>query len=207
MPAPALRVHELTFRDGIAAFVRIKCRKLRVRRVFVEDLIQESLAEIVSSIASFRIEKGGFDKWGRGVALNVIRRHIRDAKRYAERFSEYHPNVDEHPAPAPSPERCVLQTQARCRLSSAAQDLTDQQAQILLLHVVDDLSHKEIGSELEITEEASQKCYQRARNRMVQCIADELLSVMPPFDTVCIIKHSCDIHVIPKAFALQSKPA
>ncbi len=182
---PALRVHERTFREGIATFVRATCRKYCVKRANVEDLVQEAFAQIIASIASFQPEKGEFDKWGRGVARNVILRHLRDAKRYAERFAEYDPNMDEHAAPEPSPERCVQRLQARCRLSSASLRLTDQQAEILMLRAIDDMSHKEIGTELEIEEGASQKCYQRARNRMAQCIAAETLCVMPPVDTSC----------------------
>jgi len=182
---PALRVHERTFRESIETFVRATCRKYRVKCANVEDIVQEAFAQIMASIASFQPEKGEFDKWSRGVARNVILRHLRDAKRYAENFSEYHSNMDEHPAPAPSPEMCVQRLQARSRLSSASQRLTDQQAEVLMLHAVDGMSHKEIGTELEIEEGASQKRYQRARNRIAQCIAGETLCAMPPVETSC----------------------
>ena len=195
---PALRVHERTFRESIETFVRATCRKYCVKRANVEDIVQEAFAQIIASIASFQPEKGEFDKWGRGVARNVILRHLRDAKRYAENFSEYHSNMDEHPAPAPSPERCVQRLQARWRLSSAADDISEKQAEILMLHAVDGLSHKEIGSELKITEGASQKCYQRARNRMALCIAGETLCVMPPVET------SCNDVSVPNAATSQS---
>ncbi len=185
MCTPAVRVREVSFREGIATFVEVICRQNHVKRSNVEDLVQESLTQIVANIASYRPERSDFDKWGRGVARNVVRRHLRDAKRYAERFSEYHSNVDEHPVNEPSPERCVQRLQARCRLSSVANELTAQQAEILMLHVVDELSHKEIGAELEMTEGASQKCFQRARNYMASCFDREAFCAMPPFDTSC----------------------
>ena len=75
--------------------------------------------------------------------------------------------------------------QARCQMSSAGQRLTDQQAEILMLHVVDGMSHKEIGAELEIPEGASQKCYQRARNRMALCVTTDIRCAMPLFETTC----------------------
>jgi len=185
MLAPALRVQELTFREGISTYVEAICRQYRVKRANVEDLVQETLTRIIASVASYQPEKGDIEKWGRGVARNVVRRHLRDAKRYAARFSEYDPNMDEHPANEPSPERTMLRNEARCRLSTAADELTEQQAEVLMLFVVDELSHKEIGTELEITEAASQKCYQRARKHLEHCMRDEVLSVMPPFDTSC----------------------
>ena len=185
MPPPAHRVQERTFREGIASYVKVLCREGRVRRDNVEDLVQEALTQIVASIASFQPEMADLDTWGRGVARNVVRRYLRDAKRYAARFSEYHSNMDEHPVNAPSPERCVQRIEARCLLSSAAQSLSDRQVDILMLHAVDGLSHKEIGSKFEIEEGACQKRYQRARNHMAQCLAGEILSVMPSIDTSC----------------------
>jgi len=185
MLAPALQVQELTYRQGITTYVEAICRQSRVKRANVEDLVQEALTQILVSVASYQAEKGDIEKWGRGVARNVVRRHLRDAKRHAARFSEYDPNMDEHAAREPSPEQCMQRNQVRCRLSNAADGLTEQQTEILMLHVVDDLSHREIGTELEITEGASQKCYQRARNHMAYCLAGEVLSVMPPIETSC----------------------
>jgi len=156
-----------------------------VNRSDVNDIVQEAWAEILTSIGSFRPEKGTFNQWACGVAHHVTCRYIRDAKRYAERFSEYHPNVDEHASPEPTPERCVQLKQTSCRLSSAAQGLKDRPAKVLMLHALDDRSHKEIAAALEITEDASQKCYQRARDNMAQCMADEALCVMPALETSC----------------------
>jgi RNA polymerase sigma factor (sigma-70 family) len=185
MPAPALEVQKLTYREAITSYVEAMCHQYRVKRANVKDLVQEALTQIIASVASYQPEKGDLDKWGRGVARNVVRRHLRDSKRYASYFSEVHSNMDEHAANEPSPERCMQRIEARCRLSTAADELTEQQAEVLMLFVVDEMSHKEIGTELEISEGASQKCYQRARNHLAHCIAGETLSVMPPFVATC----------------------
>jgi RNA polymerase sigma factor (sigma-70 family) len=185
MLAPALRFEEPNFRDAIAKYVTATCRRYRVRRVEVEDIVQEALTQIVASVDTFRPEKGEFDKWARGVALNVIRMHTRDAKRYGDRFSQYHPNVDDHAAPEPSPERCAQRMQARCSLLNAAKQLSTKQVQVLALHVLDALSHGDIGDELGISEAASQKCYQRTRNKLALCVQEDLLSIMPPFVSGC----------------------
>ncbi len=185
MCTPALRVQELGFREGMTSYVHAICRRNRVKRANVEDLVQETMAQIMASIASYRPEQNDLEKWGRGVARNVVRRHLRDAKRYAERFSEYHSNMAEHPAHEPSPERCLQRKQARCRLSTVANELSERNAQVLMLYVVDEMSHKEIGAELEITEGASQKCFQRARDYLASCLVDDALCVLPPFETSC----------------------
>ena len=189
MPAPALRFEaptfEPTFVASITNYVTVTCHRYRVRRVDVEDVVQEALTKIVARIATFRPEKGEFDAWARGVALNVIRRYSRDAKRHGEHFSEHYPNVDDYATHAPSPERCVQRKQAHRSISNALKNLTAQQASVVVLFDIDDLSHKEIGNDLDITEAASHTCHKRAHKRLAQCLDRELLSVMPPFLTSC----------------------
>lgn len=178
-------IEEFAFRDDIVNYVTNLCRRYRIKRPDVDDLVQEVLTAIVASVAKYQPEKGAFDKWARGIARNIIYRYLRDKTRYAAMFCEVHPNVDEYAAPESSPESSMQATQARRRLSSAANCLTEKQAEILMLHVVDDMSHKDIATKLKTTEEASQKCYQRARNRMAQCIAGEARCVMPTVETSC----------------------
>jgi predicted DNA-binding protein (UPF0251 family) len=93
--------------------------------------------------------------------------------------------MDDHAAPEPSPEWCARRKQARCAITNAAENLPSRQVEVLVLHVVDDMSHGDIADELNISEAASQKCYQRARNHLARCITDEAFSVMPPFVSGC----------------------
>jgi predicted DNA-binding protein (UPF0251 family) len=93
--------------------------------------------------------------------------------------------MDDHAAPEPSPEWCARRKQARCAIANAAENLPSRQVEVLVLHVVDDMSHGDIADELDISESASQKCYQRARNHLARCISDEAFSVMPPFVSGC----------------------
>ena len=185
MPALAHRLEEPTFRESIANYVTVTCHRYRVRRVDVEDVVQEALTKIVACIATFRPEKGEFDAWARGVALNAIRRHLRRAKRHGAHFSAYHSNVDDYATHTPSPERCAQRKQAQCSISNALKTLTAKQASVVVFFDIDDLSHKEIGNDLNITEAASHMCHKRAHKRLARCLDRELLSVMPPFLTSC----------------------
>jgi RNA polymerase sigma-70 factor (ECF subfamily) len=189
MPAPALRFEvptfEPTFVESITNYITSTCRAYRVRREDVFDVVQEALTKIVASVGSFRSEKGDFDTWARGVALNVIRRHLRRAKRHGARFSAYPSNVDDYATHAPSPERCAQRKQAYHSISNALKNLTAQQASVVVLFDIDDLSHKEIGNDLDITVAASHMCHTRAHKRLAQCLDRELLSVMPPSLTGC----------------------
>lgn len=189
MPAPTLRFEGPTFDpafvQSITNYVVINACRYRVRRADVFDVAQDALARIVANVGSFQPEKGTFDTWARGVALNVIRRHSRDAKRYGDRFSEYYPNVHDYAAHEPSPERCAQRTQARESISNALNNLTTQQACVVVSFDVDDMPYAEIGKELGISAGASQQCHERARNRLARCIHKDLLSVMPPSLASC----------------------
>lgn len=188
MPATAtalLLVEQPVFRAEIAKYVAAVCRQFSVKRQDVDDLVQEVLTEVVASIGKYQPEKSPLDKWARGVARNVIYRYLRDAMRFVARFSENHPNANEYAAAGPSPEWCVRRLQARCQLSNATNGLTEEQWQVFMLYVIDDMSHAEIGKELGISEAASQKRYQRARDHLAHCIKTSALSVMPPVETSC----------------------
>ena len=114
MPATALRVDESSFRACIESYAVELCRRWRIPRGEIDDVVQEVWTEILASLASFRSEKGDFVTWARAIAWKVIREHVRDSQRYAKRFSEYHSNIDEHPAPDASPERYAQREQAKC---------------------------------------------------------------------------------------------
>lgn len=183
MPAPAQRLEAPTFDpdflESISSYVAVTCRRYRVKPADVFDVVQEALTKIVASAGSYRSEKGTFDTWARGVALNVIRRHLRDAKRYDDRFSGHAVNIDDFATREPSPERCTQRKQARCSISNAMGKLTAQQASVVVLFDIDDLSYSEIGNELGITEAAGHKCHERAHKSLFRCLDRELLSVMP----------------------------
>jgi len=179
MPALALRVEEPTFRNCIESYVEKTCRRYRVRAQDVDDLVQETLTNIITSIDSFRLEDGDFELWAKGVALNVIRRYLRDAKRYFDRFSEYYPNVHDYPSHESSPEMCAQRKQARSAISTGLQNLTAKQAFVVVSFDVYDTSYADIGADLGISAGASQQCHERALNKLARCIPHDLLSVMP----------------------------
>ena len=185
MPVPALRLEQPTFREGIANYVASKCRRYRVPRVDVDDLTQEALSNILDKLSTFQPEKSEFEQWARGIAWNVIREYLRKAKLYFALFTEYHPNVYDYEAQEPSPERCARRNQACCAITNAAGNLSSQEVNVIVLHVVKDMSHGEVGHELKMSESASQKCYQRALDQLALCMSGEAFSVMPPFVTGC----------------------
>lgn len=185
MPAVALRAEESDSRSCIEEYAKELCRRWHVPRVDVDDVVQEVLTEIHASRASFQPARGEFVHWTRGITWKVIRRHVHDAEQFTKRFAEYHSNIEQLPAADPSPERCVQLLQAQGVISTALQSLSPQQFEVFVLHVVDDLSHAEISAKLQISPANAQKCFQRARNQLAECLADEVLVAMPPNLSAC----------------------
>lgn len=183
MSVPALRVKESTFRDGIKNYVMTICRRLHVPPYEAEDLVQDAMTDIVAKVGTFQPEKSDFEQWAKGIAWNVIREYIRKAKLYLALFTQG--NVYNYPSRAPSPERCARQNQALCAVDDAAQGISAQQAQVLVLHAAHGMTHKDIGRELCITEAMSQKDFQRALDHMALCLAGKAFAVMPPSLTGC----------------------
>jgi RNA polymerase sigma factor (sigma-70 family) len=151
----------------------------------VDDVVQEVLTEIHASQASFQPGRGDLVQWTRGIAWKVIRRHVQDAEQVTKRFVEDHASIDQHPAPDPSPERCVQLQQARSAISTALKDLSPLHFEVFVLHVVDDLSHAEISERLQLSPANAQKCFQRARDHLAECLGDEHRVVMPPNLAAC----------------------
>jgi RNA polymerase sigma factor (sigma-70 family) len=184
-PAPALRLEEPTFCESLANYVAAMSPQFGIRRADVKDIAQDVLLNVVASFKTYQPEKGEFDKWARGVALNVIRKHARGARRDAAMFCEYHPNAEHYATLEHSPEYCARKTEARRAISNAAEPLSTLKAQILVLHVVDGMTHKDIANELQISAAKSEKDCQRTLHRLAECVPRELLSVMPPSLSRC----------------------
>ena len=164
---------------NIAKFVKRNARRWRLRREEIQDVIQEALATILARAAMFPAGTVTFDTWTRGIAFNVGRQHARGRRRFNARFAEQYTTVYEHPSSDPSPERCVQRKQAFAEISRAVETLSAKQARVLVMHGVDDVPHREIGHALAMSVDATQKCFQRACNRMAECVSIEHRATMP----------------------------
>jgi RNA polymerase sigma factor (sigma-70 family) len=186
LPVPIPAPQQRTFVTNIESYVKRVCRRWGITGPDVEDLVQESLAEIVASVRTFQADKADFETWARGVARNVVRRYLRDAKRYWERFSPSQDDIDDHAAPQPSPERCAQRAQARCAIVNAAETAKSEHMQVVTLHVIDGMSHKDIARQMKISPANSEKRYFRGLTHFAECLSgSELLSAMPPSVTGC----------------------
>lgn len=185
LPIPIPLPQQRTFVAGIKSYVKGICHTWGISGPDVEDLAQESLAEIVASVRTFQPDKADFETWARGVARNVVRRYLRDLKKYWERFSPSQDDIDDHAASQPSPERCAQRAQARCAILNAVESGSARNMKVVELHLFEGMSHKDIGNQMAISVTYSEKCYFRGLTYFAECLDSELLSAMPPSVTGC----------------------
>lgn len=173
------------FCDDIVALVHREARRRHIRAVDIPDLVQDVVAAIVASMHNYRPELGTFPQWAYGLACNMLAVDARQRTRINAHFDMFHPDMHEIAAPAPVPERCVELKEAACDIARCMATLSPLQAEVLVMHGVDDMKHHEIATVLRISEASSQKCYQRARNKMAECVTVELVVVIPPYPVAC----------------------
>ena len=185
LPVPVPPPQQRNFVTNIKSYVKRVCCCWGISGPDVEDLVQQSLLEICASVPTFESDKAEFETWARGVTRNVIRHYLRDRKRHLERFPHWDVDIEDFASPHPSPERCAQRAQARCAIVNAAEKGKSKQVQVVALHVIDGMSHKEIGLQMQISPANSEKCFFRGLTHFAECLSSDLLSVMPPSVTGC----------------------
>ncbi|HRI69116.1 MAG TPA: sigma-70 family RNA polymerase sigma factor [Polyangium sp.] len=185
MPAVALRIEEPVVNTCIEKYTKQLCRRWRVPRGDIKDVVQEVLTEIHASRASFQPGRGDYVQWTQGIAWKVIRRHVHDGEQYTKRFAEYPANIEQYPSLSPSPERHAQHRQAQDAILTGLNNLSALNHDVFVLHVVEDLTHAEVSETLQLTPANAQKCFQRARDQLAECISDEILVAMPPNLSSC----------------------
>jgi RNA polymerase sigma-70 factor (ECF subfamily) len=152
----------------------LACRSAgRSGRAEVEDLIQETLLEILIGLKRFvpRSEHE-FRGWLRAVARNNLRDHGRRgaaAKRGKVRaFSDLAAeNLESLVAPLPEPEAEVGAAELRERLHRALQALPQRDREVLVLRKARGLTHHEIALRLELAGASSARSvYLRALRKL-----------------------------------------
>ena len=136
----------------------------RVPSQEAEDLLQEVFARALRSASRFRFESS-VRTWLYGITRHVLL--ARDPRRHP--MGSLADLID----PAHGPESLAIQAQRRRRAIAALETLPDEQAVVLELHRVDQLSHEVIAEMLDISPAASRKRLQRAAESLGRARPDE----------------------------------
>lgn len=175
--SPPVSLDIRALRRDIVTHITTQRHRFQVNEPDVEDLAQSAMLTAVASLKTYCPERGDFRGWVFGIVHKVLCRHARDVMRYNARFSDAHHDSDAYAAPEPSPEQYVQRHEAQRELIHAAEKLDPKHCTVFTLHAIDDLAHADIGRALGMSETATQKCYQRTRNKLAECIENDLIDM------------------------------
>lgn len=171
-------------RDRLRRMLAVRLDPRLGARVDPSDVIQDTLVEADRRLAAYLRERPlPFYPWLRQLAGERLgaeyRRHLRAARRTVAR--------EESPAPLPSgsvaalaerlldrgpgPSEAVRRAEQQARVRRALDALSPPDREVLALRYLEELSAKEVGEILGVTEEAAKKRALRALRRLYALLA------------------------------------
>lgn len=153
--------------EAYAAIVIRTCERYTEDLPTAKDLSQLTFLKIFKNLNQFNAQKGNFESWIRRIAINECLQFLRKKRHllFVEHFNE---NEME------SVEELNTTDIDNERLKQFIEALPKGYRTIFLLFQVEEYSHKEIGSFLNISESTSRSQYFKARKMLKQKIEDFL---------------------------------
>ena len=130
-----------------------------------EDILQEVYIRIFHSSDSYRPE-GKPMAWIFAITLNLAHMRLREGRRYGELPEEAWAQI-----PAKD---SGLSTEDRMVLDAAMQGLTDEERQIVMLHALTGMKHREIAEVMELALPTVLSKYHRAIKKMRHMLTEGL---------------------------------
>jgi len=134
-------------------------------RAAADDIVQMTFVQAYTRLSGFRAESS-FKTWIYSVAINLCRDRGRAEKRRANVSAEE--VLDKQAHDGPSLEDTVLGATVERRVAA----LPDRQRSVLGLRIWGDLSFREIGSMLDISENSAKVSYHHAIRRLRQWLLE-----------------------------------
>ena len=133
----------------------------------VKDLLQETFIKIYTRFDSFEYRgAGSLQAWCRRIAVNEALQYLRTSKRLAETPLEA---VGELPQPDGTPD---IETIPQSELLAMIRRLPDRYRTVFNLYIFEEMSHKEIGTLLQIGESTSASNLHRAKALLTKWIKE-----------------------------------
>lgn len=172
---PLLQRH----RDRLKRMVSVRADPRLAARVDPSDVVQEALAEAATQLAEYaRRRPLPFYPWLRGIAQTrlaaLYRRHVQARRRSVEREEQMVGLPDRSAlaladrlfARASSPSARLHREETRTRVREALAALPERDREVLVLRHLEDLSAREAGEVLGLTEGAVRVRHMRALHRL-----------------------------------------
>lgn len=131
-----------------------------------KDLLQEAFIKAFRKLETFNVTNS-FEGWLRRIVVNTTLDHLRKSKKWSFITIEEHAVDPEDSAEVPA---FPYNTQSVLRLIA---ELPPGARAVFNLYALDELSHKEIATRLNISEGTSKSQYSRARTLLKQWLKEE----------------------------------
>jgi RNA polymerase sigma-70 factor (ECF subfamily) len=129
-----------------------------------EDVTSTVFMKVVSNLNTFRVGESSFASWIYAIARNTLIDHFRKHK------STVDLGEADNIASTQNVEHQTDTTLTLAKVKTAMKNLSEVQREVLILRAWDDLSHKEIGEVLGISEDNSKMTFSRALKSLKQIV-------------------------------------
>jgi RNA polymerase sigma-70 factor (ECF subfamily) len=143
------------------------CMRYCKNRDDAEDVLQEGFIKVFSNMEKYRHE-GSFEGWIKRIMVNSAIDHYQQNLRHA-----YHSDVDEmeshtiiDSANGPDPDTPGFTDIPQERLMALIQSLPDGYRMVFNMYAIEGMSHKEIATSLDISENTSKTQLMKARRTL-----------------------------------------
>jgi RNA polymerase sigma-70 factor (ECF subfamily) len=175
-------------RQRLRKLIALRLDRRLAARVDPSDVVQEALADADRKLADYMRERPlPFYPWLRQIAVERVaklhRRHLHAGKRNARREEPGVLNLPDESAlqlagrllaPDSSPSRNLLRQESRQRVQDALARLSERDREVLVLRYLEQLSTKETGAVLGLTEAGVKSRHLRALERLRGLLDEEL---------------------------------
>jgi RNA polymerase sigma-70 factor (ECF subfamily) len=184
---PAVRTLFERHRGRLKQMVRARMDPRMRGRIDPSDVVQETLVAASQRLPKYAAEQPlPFYPWLRQIAweklVHLHDRHLRAAKRSVAREQFFRPDISDESAmelarrlgsATSSPSAEAVRKEVRQRVRDALDALSVEDREVLLQRYLEQMSSKEIGAILGISEAAVNMRHMRALERMRRILSDE----------------------------------
>ena len=163
------------FRSYLLAIANAEVSSDLAGGIAPSDLVQETLICGLNRFGTFRgATRAELARWLRRILQNRLALARRTSPpQQSHDFSPTRRDVQNRISTQPSPSAAAMSREAREHLDQALDRLPDDQRQAILLRHQDDLTFREIGEQLQRSEEAARKLWARAILRLQREMAHD----------------------------------
>ena len=148
------------------------CYRFTSQRQEAEDLTQEVFLRVYRTLASYRIEHGGFPTWLTSVTRNLLIDHYRRTKRerITDSIEDVLPQVEEKESAGRRPDQVALVAELSGQVQLGLAQLSPELREAVILRDLQGLDYKEIQDALEVPEGTVKSRINRGRIELARVL-------------------------------------